>query len=45
MRQLEIKPENLEKVELNKLVSEISSKVNPSETTSLIQEMRNRNYG
>ena len=67
MRELEVKPENLEsriekmerelliiklslkkqkskKVKLNQLISKISSKAKPIETTSLIRKMRNRDY-
>ena len=41
---LSLKRQKTKKVKLNQLVNKISSKAKPIETTSLIREMRNRNY-
>ena len=42
---LALKKQKPKKVRLNQLVSKISSKAKPIETTSLIRKMRNRDYG
>lgn len=41
---LALRKQKTKKVKLNKLVRQISSKTSPTETTSLIREMRNRKY-
>lgn len=41
---LALKRQKTKKVKLNQLVDKISSKAKQIETTSLIREMRNRNY-
>lgn len=42
---LTLKKQKTKKIKLNQLVSKISSKAEPIETTSLIRELRNRDYG
>jgi len=42
---LTLKKQKTKKIKLNQLVSKISSKAKPIETTSLIRELRNRDYG
>ncbi len=42
---LSLRKQKSKKIKLNQLVNKISSKAKPIETTSLIREMRNRNYG
>lgn len=41
---LTIKKRKLKKIKLNRLVNRISAKAKPLETTSLIREMRKKNY-
>ncbi|MBI2578172.1 MAG: hypothetical protein HYW26_00520 [Candidatus Aenigmarchaeota archaeon] len=42
---LTIRKQKSRKVKLNRLVNRISAKAKPLETTSLIREMRKKNYG